>query len=297
MNETAKKKNNKPTLPVWGRIILIIIAFLFLGGFLQVIGALIAKIPLMQPSAFENLSMNQQLILQLSTFIALAVIVYLFRKFIDQKSIKSMGFTFRNKVSDIVAGLIFALIIIGGGTLILYTLGHLDFSNYQFNQETLFRTFLFFLLVSFNEEILFRGYILNNLLTTRMNKYLALLVSAILFALFHAFNANLSLVGMINLLLAGILLGSTYIFTQNLWFPISLHLFWNFFQGPVFGYSVSGQKIDSIATIELTGDNLMNGGNFGFEGSIVCTVMSLISIGLILYYYNKNQPFPTRGND
>ncbi len=288
MNETTEKKNSGPAIPVWGRIILIIIAFLFLGGILQVIGALIAGIPLMQASAFENLSMSQQLILQFSTFIALIVLVYLFRKFIDQKSIKSMGFNLKNKTPDLVAGLVVALFIIGGGTLILYSLGHLEFSNYQFNQETLLLTFLFFLLVSFQEEILFRGYILNNLLTTRMNKYLALLVSAILFALFHAINPNLSLVGMINLLLAGIILGSTYIFTQNLWFPISLHLFWNFFQGPVFGYSVSGQKIDSIATIELTGDSLMNGGNFGFEGSIICTVMSVVAIGLILFHYIKS---------
>jgi len=288
MNETTEKKNSGPVTPVWGGIVLIIIAFLFLGGILQVIGALIAGIPLMQASAFENLSMSQQLILQFSTFIALIVIVYLFRKFIDKKSIKSMGFNLKNKTPDLVAGLVVALFIIGGGTLILYSLGHLEFSNYQFNQETLLLTFLLFLLVSFQEEILFRGYILNNLLTTRMNKYLALLVSAILFALFHAINPNLSLVGMINLLLAGIILGSTYIFTQNLWFPISLHLFWNFFQGPVFGYSVSGQKIDSIATIELTGDSLMNGGNFGFEGSIICTVMSVVAIGLILFHYIKS---------
>jgi len=287
MNETANKKNNNPGLPVWGKIILIIIAFIFLGGILQVIGALIAKIPLVQQSGFENLSMSQQLILQLSTFIALAIIVYLFRKFIDQKSIKSMGFSFRNKVPDILAGLTFALFIIGGGTLILYALGQLEFSNYQFNQETLLLTFLLFLLVSIQEEILFRGYILNNLLTTKMNKYLALVVSAILFALFHAFNANLSLAGMINLLLAGIILGSTYIFTQNLWFPLSLHLFWNFFQGPVLGYAVSGQNITSMTTIKLTGDKLMNGGSFGFEGSIVCTIMSVIAIGLILFYYHR----------
>jgi len=286
MNETTIK-SNEPETPVWGRIVLIIIAFIFLNLLLQLIGAWIAKIPLMQQSAFENISMSQQLILQFSTFITVIVIVYLFRKFVDKKSIKSMGFAFKNKGPDLVAGFIMALFIIGGGTLILYSLGYLEFSSFHLNLQTFLLTFILFILVSFQEEILFRGYILNNLLTTRMNKYIALLLSAILFALFHAFNANLSLVGMINLLLAGIILGSTYIFTQNLWFPISLHLFWNFFQGPIFGYAVSGQNIDSMATIELTGDNLMNGGNFGFEGSLVCTIISVIAIGLILYHYNK----------
>ncbi|MGM0497312.1 MAG: CPBP family intramembrane glutamic endopeptidase [Bacteroidota bacterium] len=285
---TTNKKSNNPSLPVWGRIVLIIIAFLFLGGILQVIGALIAKIPLMQQSAFENISMSQQLILQLSTFIALIVIVYLFRSFIDNKSIKSMGFSLKNKVPDIMLGLIMALFIIGGGTLILYSLGYLSFSDFQFNPKTLLLTFILFLLVSFQEEILFRGYILNNLLTTRMNKYLALFISAILFALFHALNPNLSQVGFINLILAGILLGSTYIFTRNLWFPISLHLFWNFFQGPIFGYAVSGQNIDSMTLVKPIGNELINGGKFGFEGSVVCTMMTIIAIGLIVYYYNKN---------
>jgi len=88
-------------------------------------------------------------------------------------------------------------------------------------------------------------------------------------------------------LLAGILLGSTYIFTKNLWFPISLQLFWNFFQGPVFGYPVSRQKIDSLLTNKTIGNETMSGGKFGFEGSILCTIITIVSIILIMIYYNK----------
>jgi hypothetical protein len=139
-------------------------------------------------------------------------------------------------------------------------------------------------IVALNEEILMRGYILNNLMDS-MNKYWALLISATIFSVLHGMNPNISFLAIINIMLAGIILGSSYIFTRNLWFPISLHLFWNFFQGPVLGYSVSGMKIDSVFKVTLLGNTTVNGGQFGFEGSIVCTVLLIPAIILTMGYY------------
>lgn len=285
MNEKIIDNKNKSSLPVWARIVLIIISFLIMAGVFQFIGMTIANIPLTDKNALNEISFNKHLVLQLCAFLALIIVVYIFRNFIDKESIQSMGFSLRNRTTDIVAGFIMALAIIGGGTLILYILGYIDFSNIQFSLQTLLLSFCVFILVSLNEEILVRGYILNNLLT-KMNKYLALVISAIIFALFHLPNSNLSLIGIINLFLAGLLLGSTYIFTKNLWFPISLHLFWNYFQGPIFGYSVSGQKTESILTLTTIGNKNIHGGEFGFEGSILCIIFSIVSILLIIRYYN-----------
>ncbi|NQU54884.1 MAG: CPBP family intramembrane metalloprotease, partial [Bacteroidetes bacterium] len=145
-------------------------------------------------------------------------------------------------------------------------------------------SFLLFIVVALNEEIMIRGYVLNNLLSSR-NKYLALVISAIIFTAMHGLNSSLGRIALTNLFLAGILLGSAYIFTKNLWFPISLHLFWNFFQGPVLGYHVSGQQIESLFSIKLSGNEMLNGGGFGFEGSLVCTLMLVVVIGGIFFYY------------
>jgi membrane protease YdiL (CAAX protease family) len=134
--------------------------------------------------------------------------------------------------------------------------------------------------------VLMRGYILNNLMTG-MNKYLALLLSSSIFGLLHLLNDGVTVLAMVNLILAGILLGSSYIFTKNLWFPISLHLFWNFFQGPVLGYSVSGMKVNPIFTLSSTGNELFTGGEFGFEGSIVCTVLLVTATAAVIGYYGK----------
>ena len=86
----------------------------------------------------------------------------------------------------------------------------------------------------FSEELVFRGYLLSNFMES-MNKYYALLYNSILFALMHSVNPNFNFIDFINLFLAGLLLGLPYVYTKNLWYPMSLHFAWNFFQGPVFG--------------------------------------------------------------
>jgi hypothetical protein len=146
------------------------------------------------------------------------------------------------------------------------------------------------LLVALAEEIMMRGYILGRLLHTRMNKFLSLFVSALLFALLHLFNPNLAFLPMLNLLLAGMFIGASYLYTRNLCFPISLHLFWNWIQGPILGYQVSGNDFGtSLLTLHLPEENVLNGGAFGFEGSLICTVLMIIFTILIVWWGEKRE--------
>ena len=145
---------------------------------------------------------------------------------------------------------------------------------------------VFFILISLIEEVLCRGYILGQLLETS-NKYIALIISSIIFTALHSFNPNMGTIPILNLFLAGILLGITYIYTKNLWFPIALHFSWNFFQGPIFGFEVSGQEFYAIIQQSRVEDNFLNGGSFGFEGSLLATILMLVSIFLIDQYYRR----------
>lgn len=287
MTEELLTTNKKAALPLWARIVLSIIAFLFITGIFQVITAFIANIPIGNEDAIKNMSGTDNLMMQLSGLIALSLLIYIFRKLIDRKSILSLGFSIKNRAKDILAGFLVASGLIGGGTLILYAFGYVNFTNFQFNFQSTIISFLIFIIVALNEEIYIRGYILNNLMTS-MNRYYALILSSIIFTLMHSLNFNISVIALLNIFLAGILLGISYIYTKNLWFPISLHLFWNFIQGPILGYKVSGQTTESVITINQVGNDFIHGGEFGFEGSIVCTILIVLAIIGIMYYYRKN---------
>ena len=151
------------------------------------------------------------------------------------------------------------------------------------------------LIVAFYEEVVFRGYILNNLLAS-VNKWLALLITAILFALAHSANPDFSIIPAINIFLAGILLGINYIYTKNLWFAIMLHFSWNFFQGPILGYKVSGLNMQSLLERELQGNVFFTGGNFGFEGSILATLLYTAACITLVCVYEKKYAHHSQGN-
>jgi len=157
-------------------------------------------------------------------------------------------------------------------------------------KEIIISIFLF-IIVAVMEELLMRGYILKNLMIS-YNKYVALIVSSVLFSLMHGFNPNIDLFALTNIFLAGILLGISYIHTKNLWFPIALHLSWNLFQ-TILGFNVSGQKTYSLIEFGITENNLLNGGEFGFEGSILSLIAMLITIVGIEIYYRRQKAATT----
>jgi membrane protease YdiL (CAAX protease family) len=104
---------------------------------------------------------------------------------------------------------------------------------------------------------------------------IGLMISAFLFALVHLNNPGIGILPLVNLFAAGLMLGINYIYTQNLWFGIFLHFGWNFLQGPILGYPVSGISVSSIVQQSATGPSFITGGSFGFEGSAIGLVLIL----------------------
>jgi membrane protease YdiL (CAAX protease family) len=288
--ETSEQieKKKKWVMPVGFRIFLYMLAFFIGTGIFQFLGMTVMGVSIYEIGDTGKLDAKMHLILGLWGLIPLALFTFLFRKFLDEKSIMSMGFSIKGKAIDWLAGLIVAVLIIVLGSLLLQALGYVEIEKQVPNYKVVGLNFLLFVVVSITEEVSMRGYVLNNLLSV-MNKYAALAITAVLFALMHGLNPNLTWLSMLNLFLAGIVLGATYIFTKNLWFPISLHLFWNFLQGPVLGYNVSGQTTDSLYAASPTGNPTISGGEFGFEGSIVCSVLIVLVSAFIFLYYEKKK--------
>lgn len=217
-------------------------------------------------------------------------LVWLFTVVIDRRPFASIGFNGMHNTRHGLVGFALAVLLLCCGVLVLEATKNIEWTDAGFNAVDLFTGMVTMVIVAFYEELVFRGYLLGNLMES-MNKWAALVISALLFMIAHLSNPNLSLPGAINVLLAGLLLGINYIQTRNLWFGIAFHFAWNFIQGPVMGFDVSGLPLKSLLQHEMHGSQWLTGGAFGFEGSVVATLLLLVStISLGWIYERKYRP-------
>ncbi|MFT3824649.1 MAG: CPBP family intramembrane metalloprotease [Chitinophagaceae bacterium] len=219
-----------------------------------------------------------------NVFISVGMVIF-FRLFIDARSVKSLGMQWQT--GNAITGLLLAPLMLGVGCLLLALLNVLQWTGCSFNPTDFFSAIILMILVAIGEEMVFRGYILNNLMQS-MSFRAALLITSVLFALIHSGNAGVTPLAFVNLFLGGMIIGLNYIYTRNLSFAILFHFSWNFFQGPVLGYDVSGVELQSVLQLQLTGNDLFTGGLFGFEGSIADTIVSVITLVVLYLIYQKH---------
>lgn len=222
-------------------------------------------------------------IMLVSVFLSAWIVLWL-----RKRPLTSLGLSVEGRGKDLLAGMAFAAMLYAVGFGISLLSGAVEVTGVNFQPASLLLSFTFFLLVAIAEELAVRGFILGRMLDGGVNKYGALVISSLLFSLMHIFNPNFAFLPFLNIFLAGLLLGASYIFTRNLCFPITLHWFWNWLQGPVLGYEVSGNDFGtSLLTLHVSQANILNGGTFGFEGSIICTVLMIAGTLLIIRHYAK----------
>jgi uncharacterized protein len=163
----------------------------------------------------------------------------------------------------------------------LFCLAIFQLIDFEFQTNRLFELELFsLLLVAVVEELLLRGFILESL-RSKYSPAISILASSAIFGLLHIFNDNLSIVGLVNITLSGLILGFLYVRFNTLAAPIGMHFFWNVFQGPIFGFNVSGNEYNSIFELEyLNQTDFLTGGAFGLEGSLLL----LVAQGLVCWY-------------
>lgn len=280
-------QHNKSGFPGWARVALIIIPYIITLAVTQGFGFLITGVSLSEDHS--TLSLSQTFIVTLLGLIGSFLIIGIFRIRVDKKSLISLGFQMPRFSKDVFVGLAIGAMIMLFGFVILLALGETRIEQMRFDWSNLVLSFFLFVCVSFSEEILMRGYVLNNFMDS-WNKYLSLVISAFIFAALHLANPNFSWIGMANIFIAGLILGLSYIYTRNLWFPIALHFSWNFFQGPVFGFHVSGQETWSVVVQSRTTYTLMNGGAFGFEGSLLGLIFEAISLAVVFFLFRNRKP-------
>lgn len=138
------------------------------------------------------------------------------------------------------------------------------------------------------EEILIRG-IIFRIIEEKLGSYISLLISAVIFGALHLLNPISTLIsGLCVGIEAGLLLGAAFIYSRNLWLPITIHFAWNFMQSGIFGAITSGnEKTTSLLTTKLTGNTFITGGEFGPEGTIQALIFCVLA-SIVLLQLSKN---------
>ena len=234
----------------------------------------------------DKIDLESMIILEYTMIFVMIIMLWAFMKYIDKEPLVDIGLQIKGRLKDFNFGLVIGLLIMGFAYFFLLLINEIVFVEIDFDLQKILLSIILFTGVSIFEEIIFRGYVLKNLLES-FNPYVALFISSLFFSLIHGANPNVTLLGLSNIFLAGIFLGASYVFTKNLWFPIALHFSWNFFQS-MFGFKVSG--LDSYSIIEFTipKNNLLNGGEFGFESSYLSIIVLILGIFIIWNYFKNN---------
>ncbi len=146
--------------------------------------------------------------------------------------------------------------------------------------------------VALLEEVMFRGYAFQRLLRG-IGVWPTQLLLAAFFTLAHWSNPGMHgatrVWASLNIGLAAILLGLAYLKTRSLALPMGIHLGWNWTQGNLLGFGVSGTTdAQGLLTPVFHGrPEWLTGGAFGLEASLPCL---LIVAALCLWMARWRQP-------
>ena len=269
----------------WLRAFLFLISWIFFSYLFDLASTIVVK-KIWGNTPVETGENIETLIKFLFAAIGSSLVVWLWRKLIDRKDFKSLGFTWNGFVNDGWIGFFLAPLLLGIGSILLVLMSFLQFQQINIAPGQLLTGLVIMILVAYAEELIVRGYLLNNLMQS-CNKWIALAITSGFFAIMHLTNPEFTMLSFVNILLAGLLLGVNYIYTKNLWFGMLLHFSWNFFQGPVYGFEVSGIKFSGLFHQSISGPSLWTGGEFGFEGSLICALLMLLAFIVTASFFKK----------
>jgi hypothetical protein len=141
------------------------------------------------------------------------------------------------------------------------------------------------------EEALTRGWLLP-VIGARYRPLLGIIVSSLVFATLHSLNPNLSPIAVLNLALFGLFAALFALYEGGLWGIFSIHSIWNWAQGNLYGFEVSGLPATGVTLFDLmeTGPDIVTGGSFGPEGGLSVTVVLVVSCVLVWVAARRQGP-------
>jgi len=271
MNKLIKEASNAKYIPNILLVSLFSLSFVIIGSMLGIL-ITVPDLP-----DFLSLSINDLTL----GFLPTILLVFLYMKVVEKRSYRTMGFE-KKGYKKYLYGFLFGLILFSIAVILSIIFGGMTIKlSFQTSFLPAIVTILLgFLIQGAAEEVVFRGWVLP-VVGARYNLKVAIILSSALFAFLHGLNPGITLLSVINLVLFGVFAAVYALQEESLWGICGFHSAWNWIQGSVFGVKVSGTTVPGgsiFITTPVENKELISGGAFGIEGSILCSVVFIVGI-------------------
>lgn len=277
LHETRKNVREISTLK---EVLLFVISYLLIYG----MSILVFEI------VYSNFSFSYTVSDILSLFLMgiEIIIIFLFVTKIEKRSLTSIGVSKENVLPSILKGFaigfVMFLAVVGIGIL----LGQYSYIGLDMSMLFLAIPYLLgFFVQSLTEEIETRGWA-NTYFSKRHKIFIGFFISDVIFVLTHSLNSGLDILSIINIFIVGMLFTMLFWKYDNIWVCGSAHAMWNFTQGYLLGFNVSGFKSACLFSFQQNSQSLIGGGIFGPESGLIATFVMITAIVIIWYYPKKS---------
>ncbi|WP_344763983.1 type II CAAX endopeptidase family protein [Pedobacter ginsengiterrae] len=232
----------------------------------------LAQLPLFK---FQEGSLPSLFFSEISlTFMAIGALFMIFQTY-PTRNFERVFVVKNNLLSGFLKGTGIGLALILACTGLMFINGNVDFFYTKFEVSSILSYLIFFIFVGISEEFVFRTFPLV-VFAERYKIWVSIFLNGLLFGLIHISNPNFSVFAMINITLCGIVFALITLQKRNIWWSVGMHFGWNFCQGTLLGFKVSGIDAPGLMVSRPVGNATFSGGNFGIEGSVICTFILVL---------------------
>ena len=243
-------------------------------------------------SGFFEIFFNFALPFLLFGFVFMILALFLWVRWAEGRPLSTLGFVKKGSLVELVKGLTVGFLLFSLVALLMLLSGT---GSFEWGQMTL-EPFLYILILlplwmiqGGAEELVTRAWLLP-VVVKNTNLPIGLLTSSLLFALLHLGNPDIGILPILNIALFGLFASLYLLRTDNIWGIIGLHAAWNFTQGNIYGFSVSGTGVDAAVLnfIPKTDLSWLTGGAFGAEASVFSSFNLLLTVLYLLFRMKKD---------
>jgi len=223
---------------------------------------------------------------------AMTAVVIVYCTKIEKRSAASMGFRKSGNLKEYLIGAIIGILMITASLAIAMLTGSMTVAPHGLAKPAVVMLILWlagYVLQGMSEETMVRGYLMVSM-SRKAPLWICIVLSSLVFAMLHLSNPGINALAFFNLFLSGVVFAVYTVKRGNLWGACAMHTFWNFYQGCIYGVSVSGTgTVDSALFSSVSTENmqLWNGGAFGLEGGLAVTIVEVITLLVFLFLVPK----------